>query len=100
MPKELAEIQRILKKEKPFFAEKYGVKELGIFGSFVRGEERGDSDLDILVEFEKPLRLDLIGFIELENHLSDVLGAKTDLVMKEDLKPRIGARILAEVVPV
>ena len=100
MPKELGEIRRILKKEKPYLSEQYWVKELGVFGSFVRGEESDGSDLDILVEFEKPLRLDLIGFIELENYLSDLLDIRADLVMKEDLKPRIGERILAEVVPV
>ena len=100
MPKELIEIRWILEKEKPFLAEKYGLKEIGVFGSYVRGEEREDSDLDILVEFEKPLRLDLIGFIELENYLNDKLGIKVDLAMKDGLKPRIGERILAEVVPV
>ena len=100
MLKELDEIQQILKKEKPLLAEKYGVKKLGVFGSFIRGEEREGSDVDILVEFEKPLRIDLIGFIELENYLSDILDINVDLVMKEDLKPRIGERILAEVVPV
>lgn len=100
MPKELVEIQRILKREKPFLAEKFGLKEIGVFGSYVRREEREDSDLDILVEFEKPLRIDLIGFIELEHYLSDRLKIKVDLVMKDDLKPRIGERILAEVVPV
>lgn len=100
MSKELVKIQQILKKEKPFLAEKYGVKEISVFGSYVRGEEREDSDLDILVEFEKPLRIDLIGFIEVENYLSDILDIKVDLVMKDDLKPRIGERILTEMVPV
>lgn len=100
MPKELEEIQQILKKEKPFLADRFGLKEIGVFGSYVRGEEREDSDLDVLVEFEKPLRIDLIGFVELENYLTDRLGTKVDLAMKDELKPRIGERILAEVVPV
>ena len=98
--KELTEIRQLLGQRKPFLARKYGVKEMGIFGSYVRGEQRKSSDLDILVEFDKPLRIDLIAFIEMENYLTDLLDAKTDLVIKEDLKPRLSERILAEVVSV
>ena len=80
--------------------DKYGISEIGLFGSYVRGEQNDNSDLDVLVELEKPIRIDLIGFIELENYLSDALGIKVDLVIKEDLKPLIRERILNEVVPV
>ncbi len=77
----------------------YGVRTLGLFGSFVRGEERSASDLDVLVEFDdRPLSL--FQFIELEHHLSDLLGVRVDLVEKAALKPAIGRHILAEVVPV
>lgn len=54
----------------------------------------------ILVEFDKPMRIDLIAFIEMENYLTDLLDVKRDLVIREDLKPRLGERILAEVVSV
>jgi len=95
--KTLAEIQQILQQKKPILVEKYGVKEMGVFGSYVRGEQKNTSDLDVLVELEKPIRMDLIAFIEMENYLSDLLGMKVDLVMKENLKPRIGKHILNEV---
>ena len=74
------------------------VKSLGVFGSFVKGEQTENSDLDLLVEFnETP---GLLRFIAMENYLSDLLGVKVDLVMKDALKSAIGKRILAEVVPV
>ncbi|MFP4297531.1 MAG: nucleotidyltransferase family protein [Spirulinaceae cyanobacterium] len=81
----------------PELKERYGVTELGIFGSYIRGEQTVNSDLDLLVEFEPERRFGLLTFCELENELSDRLGIKVDLVMKTGLKPRIGARILAEV---
>jgi uncharacterized protein len=97
MMKTLEEIKGVLKKQKPFLKEKYGVSEIGIFGSYVRGEQRKKSDLDILVEFNKPIGL--LKFVGLEIYLSEVLGIKVDLVMKGSLKPRIGKHILKEVVP-
>lgn len=76
----------------------YHVRSLEVFGSFVRGEAREDSDLDLLVTFnEVPT---LFKFVELENHLSDTLGVKVDLVMKDSLKPAIGKRIIDEARPI
>jgi hypothetical protein len=98
--KSLTEIQHLLKQLKPMLIEQYGICEIGLFGSYVRGEQHGNSDLDILVELEKPVRIDLIGFIEMENYLSDALGVKADLVIKEDLKPLVGQQILNEVIAV
>lgn len=69
---------------------------MGIFGSLVRGEQNRKSDLDIIVEFAKPIGL--LKFINLENYLHDLLGIKVDLVTKSALKPYIGAHILQEVV--
>lgn len=83
---------------KPVLIERYGVKEIGIFGSYVRGEESRTSDLDILVDFSRSLSL--LEFVHLENELSDLLGVKVDLVMKTALKPRIGKHILEKVVSV
>ena len=94
--KTLSEIQEILKREKDTLRERYKVKEIGIFGSFVRGEQTSTSDVDVLVEFEEAPSL--IKFVELENYLSDVLGVRVDLVEKKSLKPHIGKRILQEVV--
>jgi len=94
--KSLEEIKEILSREKPLLTENYGVKEIGIFGSFVRGDVRKKSDLDVLVAFENSISL--LEFIELEEYLSTRLGVKVDLVMKSALKPNIGENILKEVV--
>ena len=94
----LEEIKRILQEHREELREKYRVKEIGIFGSYVRGEQRRKSDLDVLVEFEPDAGMDLISFVELEDYLSRLLGIKVDLVMKSALKPRIGERVLREVV--
>lgn len=97
--KNLAEIQQILLEQKPFLAERYGVRILGVFGSYVRQEQRPNSDLDILIELDRPPKISLIGLVELEEYLSQILGVKVDLAIKENLKKHIGARILQEVVP-
>jgi hypothetical protein len=95
--RKIEEIKRILKEYKKELSEKYKIKEIGIFGSYIRGESKKDSDLDVLVEFKPDAKMDLIKFIELENYISDALGIKVDLVMKSALKPRIGKCILKEV---
>lgn len=95
---DLAQLIELLHQQLPLLAERYQVESLGVFGSHVRHEQRPDSDLDLLVTFTAPPSL--LKLIELENYLSDVLGVKIDLVMKDALKPRIGERILSEVVPV
>jgi predicted nucleotidyltransferase len=99
MNKNLTEIKEILLKEKPYLAETYGVVEVGVFGSYVRGEQRSDSDLDDLIELTDPPRISLLGLVNLENYLSDLLGLKVDVALKKNLKRRIGQRILQEVVP-
>ncbi len=86
----------ILRRHLPELREKYSVSYLGIFGSYIRGEQTKDSDLDVLVQFDK--KSGLFKYIELEDYLSDLLGVKVDLVMKSALKPNIGKRILNEVV--
>ena len=93
----LEEILNALRAHLPELGERYGITSLGVFGSYVRGEQRSRSDLDILVEFDqRPLTL--LQFIALENELSDRLGIRVDLVEKSALKPAIGRRILQEVV--
>ncbi len=94
--KTIEEIKETLTEHKEGLKERFKVKELGIFGSYVRGEEKEGSDIDILVEFEEPVGL--ISFVGLKNYLSDLSGVEVDLVMKSSLKPRIGKRILKEVI--
>jgi uncharacterized protein len=86
----------MMRQQLPVLREQFHVQYLGVFGSYVQGTPRKDSDLDILVDFtEEP---SLFEFIELEHRLSALLGIKVDLVMKDTLKPFIGRRILSEVV--
>jgi predicted nucleotidyltransferase len=94
--KTVQDIKGILKSHKEELESKYGVKEIGIFGSYVKEEQTETSDVDILVEFEKPLGL--LEFVGLKNYLSDLLGVNVDLVMRKALKPSIGERVLGEVV--
>jgi len=89
-------IENILRKHKQELKKRFKLKEIGIFGSFVRGEQKKRSDIDILVEFEEPIGL--FEFMDLEEYLMKILGAKVDLVSKKALKPRIGKHILQEVV--
>ena len=76
--------------------DRFKVEEIGIFGSYVRKEQKKKSDLDVLVSFSETI--DLFMFGQLENYLSDILGVKVDLVMKDSLKPRLKDRILNEAV--
>jgi len=81
---------------KPALRERFKVETIGIFGSYVRGEQKRKSDLDVLVEFsETP---SLFEFVDLEDFLSQKLGVKVDLVMRDALKPRIRDSILSEAV--
>ena len=89
-------IKRKLSRNKAELREKFKVKTIGVFGSYVRGEQGKNSDVDILVEFETPVGL--FEFMALENYLSDLVGVKVDLVSKKALKPHIGEHILEEVI--
>lgn len=98
MQRDVTLLRDILRRQLPSLAHRYHVASLGLFGSYVRHENRPDSDLDVLVTFSQAPTL--LRLIELENHLGDLLGVKVDLVMREALKPQIGRKVLAEVVPV
>ncbi len=89
------EIEETLKRYKPFLREKFKVKEIGIFGSYVRGEESEKSDVDILVEFYAPIGWE---FIDLKEFLEEILGREVDLVTVGALKPQLRDKILKEVV--
>ena len=93
--KELKKIEKLVKENKVVLTKQFKVKEIGIFGSVVRGEDKETSDVDILVEFEEPIGF--FKFLELEEYLSDLIGRKVDLVSKKALKPRIGKHIMREV---
>ncbi len=94
---ELDQIKARLLQLKPALQEKYHITELGIFGSYVRGEQTFYSDVDILVSFDPSFRFGLFTYGEIEAEISDALEKKVDLVMKKGLKPYIGKQILEEV---
>ncbi len=76
--------------------EQYQVKTLGVFGSYVRGEATKNSDLDVLVEFDGELTFR--NYMDLKFFLEDLFKRKVDLVIKEDIKPKIREQILGETV--
>lgn len=92
MPKE--NIGKILKSQKQLLKEKFQVKKIGIFGSFARGEQSKNSDIDILVEFYEPVGWE---FFDLQDYLEDLLKREVDLVTKKALKPQIKTVVLNEV---
>lgn len=88
-------IREKIYKQLPLLKEKYHVKKIGIFGSFVSGGQKRGSDLDILVEFETPIGF--FDFIRLENLLSRTLGEKVDLVSKKAIKSAVKKEIFKQV---
>lgn len=80
--------------------KKYGIKKAGIFGSYVRGENKKGSDIDILVEIPKNMKFSLLDFVGLKLELEDTLGKKVDLVEYVTIKPRIRNTILNEEVKI
>jgi uncharacterized protein len=89
------EIIDIIKNSKPEMQALYGVNRVGLFGSYVREQQRKKSDIDILVSFSRDI--DLFDFLDLREYLENRLNQKVDLVMESALKPAIGKRILSEV---
>ena len=94
----LDEIRKTIRQHSSILAERYGVSVVGIFGSYVRGEEKTGSDIDLLAEILKPISLlELVGA---EIYLSEVLGLKVDLVPKRSLREELRETILRETVDV
>jgi predicted nucleotidyltransferase len=94
--KTLDEIRTIIRQHRDVLAEKYGVAVVGVFGSYVRGEQKGQSDIDLLVDILHPISLlELVGA---EIYISEVLGTKVDLVPKRDVREELRETIFAETV--
>ena len=75
--------REILRRELPYLRDNFGVRRIGLFGSFAKGEQREDSDIDILIEFEKPIGLK---FVELAEYLEKVLGRGIDVLTPAGIK--------------
>lgn len=91
----LTDIKNKLTALKPELHERFGVSEIGVFGSWVRGEETSKSDIDVLVDFDR--RIDLFDLMELQEYLEGAFGKKVDIALRRSLKKYIGEYILAEV---
>lgn len=94
--KSSGEIQTQLAALKPELQKEYPISELGVFGSYARAEQRPESDIDVLVVFERPVTL--FDLVRLENELTDQLDIDVDLVTRNSLKPRIESRVEEDVV--
>ena len=94
--KKIEQIKEIITSHLDILRNKYYVKEIGIFGSFIRDDQNRESDVDILVKFSKPVGL--IEFIKLEEYLKDLLDVKVDLVLRDGIKPALKSEILQQVV--
>lgn len=95
--KKLNEIVDLLNRNKFNIQNKFGVKKLGIFGSYVRGSETEKSDIDILVEFEQGFKT-FDNYMDLKFYLEDLLNIKVDLISITALKPKLKEKIVKEVV--
>ena len=92
--KTMDEIKQELASHKNEYMVKYKVKELGIFGSYAKGEQKETSDLDVLVEFSAPVSL--LHIVSLENYLSDILRIKVDVVPKKNVRYELREQIFNE----
>ncbi|RRR67972.1 MAG: hypothetical protein EI684_18195 [Candidatus Viridilinea halotolerans] len=91
-----AQLLIVLREHLPELKQRYQIKSLGLFGSYVRNEQTEQSDLDILVEFEQ--LPGLLGYVDIQETLTNLLHVPVDLVHRPDLRPHLRERILAEVV--
>jgi uncharacterized protein len=88
-------ITTILHDKKQYLEKKYHVSRIGIFGSFARGESGADSDIDILVEFSRPIGLD---FVVLADELESMLRHRVDLVPLNAIKPKMMEHIREDII--
>ena len=91
-----SEILNRLREDSDYLREKYGVKQIGLFGSFQQGKEGKESDIDLLVNLQRGHK-DFFNYMRLKEHLEDLLGREVDLVTKPALKDRIKDKILNQV---
>ena len=81
--KTLSKVKEILKKHKKELKERYKVKSIAIFGSYVRGEQTEKSDIDIMIEFYEPIGLKIV---DLKDYLESILNVKVDLITKNSIQ--------------
>ncbi|MBI3958256.1 MAG: nucleotidyltransferase family protein [Chloroflexi bacterium] len=92
------DICRILHPHLPELTRRYHIKSLRLFGSYVRGEQQSESDVDLLIDFDQTPTL--FELMDLEEELGQILATEVDLITQRSLRGKIGHRILSEAVPV
>jgi predicted nucleotidyltransferase len=90
-------IQAILQERKNYLVEKFGVMEIAIFGSYARGQQRKDSDVDLIVDFKEGWKT-FDNYMDLKFYLEELFGKKVDLVIKSAINPRIKPFIIEEAI--
>ena len=88
------EVIELLRKQKTELARQYGVKSLALFGSVARGQATSSSDVDLLVEFDRPVGY--FGLFALQDHLEKLFHCKVDLGTPDSLKPRLREKVMKE----
>lgn len=95
--KNLVKLKEIIRKNEEKLKSEYKIKNIAIFGSFARGEQKKNSDIDILVEFSEPVGFE---FFRASRYLEKILGVKVDLVTKDAIKPQLADAINRDLVHV
>ena len=83
------EIIDYLQKQQPYFYANFGIRFIGLFGSFSRGDETKDSDIDILYNIDKDKKLSIFKYLKIASQLEDFFHKKIDLVRVDTLKPTV-----------
>src|SRR3989338_298575 len=98
MSTDLETIKRKIALNKPYLLKTYGVTEIGVFGSFARGDNEANSDIDVAIELNRTVPVGLLAFARMKFYLEDLFGRKVDLVIKSGIKPIIKDRILSQLI--
>ena len=96
--REIEDIKKIINQHRQELEERFKIKSIAIFGSYVRGEQKEGSDVDIMVEFVEPMSL--LHIVSVENYLSDILRVKVDVVPIKNIRKELKDTILKEAVPI
>jgi predicted nucleotidyltransferase len=98
MNNELETIKQKISLNKEYLKETYGVEEIGVFGSFARGDHTINSDVDIAIELNKKASVGLFEFARMKFFLEDLFGKKVDLVIKSGIKSFIKDKVLKQLI--
>ena len=96
--RDIKELKKVIREHRQDLEQRFKVKTIAVFGSYVRNEPKKESDIDILVEFNSPVSL--LHIVSLENYLSDILGIKADVVPKKNIRKELRENILKETISV